>query len=240
MRKDVVALVAAAGLMLHNATPARAGMFAFATEFTQVLNYGQLVNQYLRQGEELAQQLKQTEDMLRNSGILSTQVFGPIMNDIQQLAAVVQGGLALAYSMANLDAQFRSRFRGYAYNARKYFTDYRDWSQTVLDTAESTLRAVGLQSDALFDEQAVLEQLRQMSESSDGRMEALQIANQIAEQQVQQLMKLRQLMLADLQSKQAYQGHQVQKEAAMEAAVEQFFLYERLNSSGHTYQAGWK
>ena len=71
-------------------------------------------------------------------------------------------------------------------------------------------------------------------------MEALEVANQIAEQQVQQLMKLRGLMLVDLQSKQAYQASQIQKDAATEAAVEQFFRYTRQSSSGNTYQSGWK
>ena len=45
----------------------------------------------------------------------------------------------------------------------------------------------------------------------------------IAEQQTEQLMKLRQIMLADLSSKQAYQAAQIQKDAATTAATEQFF-----------------
>jgi P-type conjugative transfer protein TrbJ len=79
-----------------------------------------------------------------------------------------------------------------------------------------------------------------MAETADGRMEALQVANQIAEQEVQQLMKLRELMLADLQSKQTYQASEVQKDAASEAAVEQFFKYTRQTSSGSTYESGWR
>src|SRR5436309_3315921 len=185
MRRAVIAAPLAAMLILQSSAPARAGVFA--TEITQVLNYGQLVSQYIRQGTQLAEALKQTADMVKNTQVLTSQVFGPIMNDINQLASVVQGGMALAYSMANLDAQFRSRFRGYAYNARTYFTDYRDWSQTALDTTRSTLRAVGLQSEQLLNEQSILSRLRVMSETSAGRMEALQVANQIAEQQVQQL-----------------------------------------------------
>src|SRR5947209_2901866 len=148
--------------------------------------------------------------------------------------------MGLAYSMANLDGQFRSRFRGYAYNARSYYLDYRDWSQTTLDTIRGTLRAAGLQSQQLQSEQAVLAGLRGMAQSSVGRMEALQVANQIAEQQVQQLMKLRELMLADLQSKQTYQAQQVQKDATREASVEQFLNYTRETSSGNRYRAGWK
>jgi P-type conjugative transfer protein TrbJ len=240
MRVRLVAVALAAMLVLQQSVPARAGVLPFATEFTQILNYGQLVNQYLRQGSQLAEALKQTSDMVKNTQILTSQVFGPIMADINSLASVVQGGMALAYSMADLDAQFRSRFRGYAYNARTYFADYHDWSQTSLDTTQSTLRAAGLQSDQLLNEQTILANLRTMSETADGRMEALQVANQIAEQQVQQLMKLRALMLADLQSKQTYQAEQVQKDAATEAAVEQFFQYSRQASSGDTFQAGWK
>ena len=175
-----------------------------ATEWTQLANNLQLVNKYIRQGEELRQKILMVADMARNTANLPAQIFGPIMADIGRLAGVVQNGRSLAYSMANLDAEFRNRFRGYGYNARTWFRDYRDWSQTSLDTTLGTLRAAGLQGEQLASEQAVLDGLRRMAESSDGRMKALQVSNQIMEQQVQQLMKLRQLILADLQSKQAY------------------------------------
>jgi P-type conjugative transfer protein TrbJ len=146
----------------------------------------------------------------------------------------------LAYSLANLDALYRERFRGYAYNAKAYYTDYRDWSQTSLDTTRSTMRAAGLQSEQLQNEQIIIAALRAMSLTSGGRMQALQVANQIAEQQVEQLMKLRALMLVDLQSKAAFQGEQIQRDAASAAAAEAFFRYARQSSSGNTYQAGWK
>jgi type IV secretion system protein TrbJ len=229
-------------LIVNGSAPIHAGGFVvgFATEVTQLLNHGQLLSQYIRQGLQLQEALKQTADMIQNSQILSAQVFGPIMSDINQLASIVQGGRALAYSMANLNAQFQSRFPGYEYTARDYFINYRDWSQTSLDTSLATLRAAGLQGQQLQSEQSVLAAVRSMAESAEGRMEALQVANQIAEQQVQQLMKLRQLMLADLQSKQAYQASQIQKDATTEAAVEQFFRYTRQASSGNTYQSGWK
>jgi P-type conjugative transfer protein TrbJ len=103
-----------------------------------------------------------------------------------------------------------------------------------------TLRAAGLQGQQLQSEQAVLSNLRSMAQSSDGRMQALQVLGDIAEQQVQQLMKLRQLMLADLQSKQAYQATQIQKQAAIEAASEQFLNSNPSIGDGKTYQAGWK
>jgi P-type conjugative transfer protein TrbJ len=233
------ALVAAIGISIPVVRTVYAGVLGgFATEWTQLANNLQLVSSYIRLGEQLQQQIKMVLDMTKNSQILPSQVFGSISTDIARLASIVQGGQALAYSMANLDAEFRTRFRGYGYNSRAWYTDYRTWSQTSLDTTLGTLRAAGLQGQQLQSEQAVLDRLRIMAQSSDGRMQALQVANQIAEQQVQQTMKLRQLMLADLQSKQAFQAAQMQRQAATEAASEQFFTFGGRTGDGRGYQAG--
>ena len=240
--KYLFSLIAAVLLVFHAPAPAHAqfSLGIGSTETTQLLNHGELVNAYIRQGEQLAEALKQTVDMIRNSQLLTTQAYGPVTSDLMQLAQIVQGGQALAYSMANLDAAYRMRFRGYAYNANAYYTDYQNWSQTSLDTTRSAMRAAGLQNDQLQNEQATLAALRAMSQTTEGRMQALQVANQIAEQQVEQLMKLRQLMLVDLQSKQAFQAVEVQRQAAAEAAADAFFKYSRQSATGNTFQAGWK
>lgn len=205
--------------------PAQAGVVGLATEWTQIANNLQLINGYIRQGEELRQKILMVLDMAKNTAELDSQVFGPIMEDINEVAGIVQRGRALAYSMANLDGEFRTRFPGYGYTARTWFRDYRNWSQTSLDTTLGTLRAAGLQGEQLASEQAVLARLRAMARSSDGRMKALQVSNQVLEQAVQQLMKLRQLVLVDLQSKQAFQAAELQRQAASEAGTERFFNY---------------
>lgn len=232
------AMLTAAAAFFGGARQAQAGIVGgFATEWTQLANNLQLITTYIRQGEELRQKILMVIDMAKNTAELPFQVFGPIMAEIGQLAGIVQSGRSLAYSMANLDAEFRNRFRGWGYNARAWFTDYKNWSQTSLDTTLGTLRAAGLQGQQMQSEEAVLRQLRGMANSSDGRMKAIQVANQIAEQQVQQLMKLRQLILADLQSKQAFQAAQIQREASSEAATERFFRFNRRPGDGRGFQA---
>lgn len=213
-------------------------LVGLATEWTQLMNNLQLVNGYIRQGEELRQKILMVTDMARNAAELPMQIFAPIMEDLNGLKSIVQSGRALAYSMANLDAEFSNRFRGYGYRARTWFRDYRDWSQTSLDTTLGALRAAGLQSQQMQSEEAVLSALRNMARSSDGRMKALQVANQILEQQVQQLMKLRQLMMADLQSKQAYQAAQIQKQASEEAGTERYFKFDGRAGDGRGFEAG--
>jgi P-type conjugative transfer protein TrbJ len=220
---------------------ARAGILGgFATEWTQLANNLQLINTYIRQGQELQQKILMVADMAKHTAQLPFQIFGPIMGDIAGLHSIVQNGRALAYSMANLDAEFRNRFRGFGYNANAWYTQYRDWSQTSLDTTLGALKAAGLQGQQLNSEQAVLSQLRSMAQGTDGRLKAIEVANQIAEQQVQQLMKLRQLILADLQSKQAYQAAQIQKQASAEAANERLFTSGAGGSDPRRYQSGWK
>lgn len=237
MRKGLIVL----GLVtLSVQSPPTAEAGAFATEFTQLLNHGQLVMEYIRQGEQLANEIKMYEDMLRNVKNYPNQVFGPISSDINALAAIVQGGRALAYSLGNLDQIFRQTYTGYGYTARAYYPNYKTWSQTSLDTTLGALRAAGLQGQQLQSEQAVLNSLRGMAQSSDGRMQALQVLGQISEQQVQQLMKLRELMLADLSSKQAFQATLIQQQAAEEAATERFFNWRPAASDGQTFQPGWR
>jgi P-type conjugative transfer protein TrbJ len=220
--------------------PQRVEAGAFATEFTQILNHAQLLLQYIRQAEQLAEAIKQTADMIKNSRILPGQVFGTVSSDLNALASVVQGGQALSYSLANLDALFRARFPGYGYGGTAYYVNYKTWTQTTLDTTLGALKAAGLQGQQLQSEQAVLNNLRSMAQSTDGRLQALQVMGQIAEQQVQQLMKLRQLMLADMSSKQSYQAAVIQKQAASEAASERFFNWTPEVSDRTTFQGGWK
>jgi len=236
MRSKLIAATLMSAIAVQ--TPEQANAGAFATEFTQVLNHGQLVMEYIRQGQQLANELDMYADQLRNVKTLPAQVFGSIMGDLSSLAAIVQGGQALAYSLAGLDARFRSVFTGYGTTPNAYYPNYKKWATASLDTTLGTLKAAGLQGQQLQNEQTVLNQLRAMAQSSDGRMQALQVMGQIAEQQTQQLMKLRQIMLTDLQSKQAYQAAVIQQQAAEHAATEQFFKHNPASGDGRIFRPG--
>jgi len=238
MRRRMILFLIGAVIALQRPQRVEAG--SFATEFTQLLNHAQLLLQYIRQAEQLAEAIKQTADMIKNSRILPGQVFGTVSADLNALASVVQGGRALSYSLANLDALFRARFPGYGYGGTAYYVNYKNWSQTSLDTTLGALKAAGLQGQQLQSEQAVLNNLRSMAQSTDGRLDALQVMGQIAEQQVQQLMKLRQLMLADMSSKQSYQAAIIQQQATSTAATQWFFNWTPEVSDRTTFQAGWK
>jgi P-type conjugative transfer protein TrbJ len=250
MRKSIIVL---AGLFLmaefgntpqvvHAAVPIPipGSPTSFSTEATQYLNYGQLLSTNLTAAKQLAQQIQLLQNSLRNLTLLPNQIFGPIQNDINALSRIVQGGYSLAYSMANLNSQFSARFKGFAgFRPTNYYQNYQTWSQTSLDTTLGTLSAAGLQGSQLQNEQAVMNSLRTMAQTSSGEMQALQVLGEISEQEVQQLMKLRELMLADLQSKQAYQAAIIQHQANGEAAAQQFFQFGGAVGDGRTFLPGW-
>jgi P-type conjugative transfer protein TrbJ len=235
MRRSIVVTLSV-GLLLFNApAPAQIGG---ATEITQVLNHGELVLQYIRQGQQLSNQIQTLNEMLRNGKALPSQKFGAIAADLNSLASIVQGGQALAYSLTNLDSKFRTAFPGYGSTPNSYYPSYKNWAQTALDTALGVLRAAGLQNQQLTSEQGLLNTIRNMAGASDGHMQALQVMGNVSEQQVQQLMKLRQIMVADMSSKQAYQAAIIQHQAASEAATERFFTAGPATGDGRTFRPG--
>jgi P-type conjugative transfer protein TrbJ len=236
MRKCVIAVLISLGIGGNAPQKAEAG--AFATEVTQLLNHAELVLMYVRQGLQLENELSMYANMLRNTKNLSPQTFGQIAGDINALAQIVQGGQALAYSLGNLDQLFRSTYPGYGTSATVYYQNYQRWSQTSLDTTLGALRAAGLQSQQMVTEQSIVSTLEGMSESADGQMQALNVLGQISDQQVQQLMKLRELMMADMSSKQAYQATVIQEKAADQAATQWFFTGGPVTSDGKTYLPG--
>ena len=121
--------------------------------------------------------------------------------------------------MQNLDSEFKNRYPGYKATTN-YSQAYQTWSQTTLDTIRGSLDSVGLQSSDFDTESSLVDQLNTLSKTSSGRMQALQTGNMIASQQVSQMQKLRQLVMAQTNAQNTYMAYKVQKEQSSEASLE--------------------
>jgi P-type conjugative transfer protein TrbJ len=227
-----VVLVAVMAAETISPVPAHAGVPGlFATEYTQLLNYVELIGQLEQQVLMVENQITQIADMAKHGITITDQLFGTVESDISNLRTIVNTGEALSYTMSNLDSTFRVRFPGYS-PSTNYSTAYQTWSQTSLDSTRGALDAAGLQDSQFDSDAALLKTLQGQSQSAVGRMQAIEVGNQIAENQAEQLMKLRQLMMADMQSKAAYQGAQVQAQATTQANSDQFFGQTLVTSDG--------
>ncbi len=232
---SAVAMIAVMGTATICPPPAHAGVpGVFATEYTQLLNYAELVGQLEKQVSMVENQLTQISDMTKHGLTISDQLFGTVASDMANLRQIVNTGQALSYTMSNMDGAFKVRFPGYS-STTNYGQSYQQWSQTSLDSTLGALKAAGLQNSQFDSDAALLKTLQNQSTSSVGRMQALEVGNQIAENQSEQLMKLRQLMMADMQSKAAFQGAQIQADATKQANSDMFFGQNQVTSDGVTF-----
>ena len=114
MKRVVVFVVAFSMLFVGAPTQSDAGVIAgVATEWTQILNHVQLIQSYIRQGLQLANDLKHYELALKESLVQPNQVFGVIQQDLGQLAQLVQGhALRLKAGISRRDFLWRLRALG--------------------------------------------------------------------------------------------------------------------------------
>ena len=101
--------------------------------------------------------------------------------------------------------------------ASDWQTKYTEWSKEGTSNALNAYKGLGLHASQLKNEQAMMQQLQAMAGTAEGRMQALQVGNMMAAQNVQQLQELRQLMMLQLQTQADYIAMQQDKEDAQEA-----------------------
>ncbi|KPF41404.1 P-type conjugative transfer protein TrbJ [Rhizobium sp. AAP43] len=204
-------LLAASYLIMSSAQSHAGAATGGATEWTQLLNNGELVSLVGQSGQQIQNQITQIsqlaeqiqnqlniyQNMLQNTAQLPSHVWGQVEKDLGQLRDIVEQGQGIAFSMGNADDLLKQRFKSYADlktvlpNAESFSTTYQAWSDTNRDTISGTLRAASLTAEQFDSEETTMSELRSMSQSADGQMKALQVGHQIAAQQVAQMQKLR-------------------------------------------------
>ena len=88
MRKSIIVIAGLFVMAEFGSTPPSvqaAVPMPFSTEFTQLLNYGQLLSVNLTAATQLANEIQQLQNSIRNLVRLPNQIFGPIQADINSL-----------------------------------------------------------------------------------------------------------------------------------------------------------
>lgn len=266
MRKHAFRLLSA-GLAVSLVTAPLTSKPAFAgaatgnaTEWTQLLNNGELVSlvgksteqinnqitQISQLAEQIQNQIRMYENMLQNTAQLPLHTWGQVENDLNRLRSLVAQGQGIAFSMSNADDVLRQRFQSYAdfktglAGGETFATQYQNWSTTNRDTIGGALKAAGLTAEQFSSEESTMSELRSMSESADGQMKALQVGHEIAAQQVAQAQKLRALVAQQTTMMGTwFQSEQADKDLA-QLRRERFFNAGLPNArGGQTMEPRW-
>ncbi|NRP75590.1 hypothetical protein ILFOPFJJ_06513 [Ensifer psoraleae] len=246
-------LLAGLAVLAVTITPADAGTaIGAATEWTQLLNNGELVALVGKSGEQVQNQLTQInqlaqqietqlniyQNLLQNTAMLPSHIWGQVESDLNQLRSIVDQGQSIAFSMGNADDVLQQRFQSYATlktdlpSNETFSSTYQTWSDTNRDTIASTLKSASLTADQFDSEETTMSSLRSLSETADGQMKALQVGHQIAAQQVAQMQKLRGLVAQQMTMMGTWlQTEQSDKDLA-QARREKFFGATAPSTSG--------
>ncbi len=201
-----------------------------ATEFTQILNNVQLAISAAQEAKNLATNIQQYQTMLKSVSRLPQQIQQQALGDLQKLASIVAQGRAVAYSSGTLAEDYERQHRDFSYyenlgsktsdNHEAYSTRYREWAESNHDSIRGALQAAGLQAQQFSTEASALKAIEQQIGSAVGQTQVLQAGASIAALQSEQLMKLRQLTMAQMQMQAADAGGRVEKQAEEDAIMQ--------------------
>jgi P-type conjugative transfer protein TrbJ len=215
--------VLSAALLLTFSAPATGQMpvIDVANLVQNTMTALQAVESVLKQVEMIRNQMTQIENMVQNTTRLAGLWDAEALPRLHRLGQVIEQEQAIAYQMASIDGEFRRRFPGYR-PVTDWAREYELWTRTTMDTLRGTLNAARLHAENFATEQGRIQALQRMSDSAEGRMQALQVGNMMAAEQLQQLVQLRQLILAQMNAQNVYMAQQLNRDSQRAATVDEW------------------
>lgn len=226
MKSRALACLLAASLAAGS-PPALAGGggFAGATEVTQLMNNAQLVMDYAMQAQKYVNQLQQTQTMITN---LMKNPLGVIAPDLAKLASdtakLIQTGKDIGSSIAQVDENFSKMFN--SIEAMNYSDLFKNWTKSSTDGLHAAMRNAGMQREQFKDDATALNALVENLSSAEGNLSALQALGAINAKQIEEGIKLRDLIATQQQATSNYMIAQVQKEKKIEEMNQRLWQFE--------------
>lgn len=206
-------------LMLAGAGQAHAGgaMTGGATEWTQIMNNVQLINQYAQQVKQYSTQMQQYQYQLQNMQLNPASIMNTnIPQLVNGIGAVMQAGQSIGGTMSTIDANFSQKFNNPL--AGTYSQNFKTWTTTSQDTLGAAMRAAGLHRDSFSTDTAALQALYNKTQSSQGTVAAVQTLSEVSVSQTQQLQKLQDLVATQNLAASTYMAGQNAKAQALQEA----------------------
>lgn len=181
--------------------------------FTQIMEFAKQLLQYAKQLDQYAKQLEDLQNQIKNTAKLPNLIMDRALNTVRGIENTMSMGTNIRYTMSNIDSELfrlypdvysqinrlRGR-RGNSFNARwQSISDQWLSSLQNYDATRTLLKAAQRQSMDIDADQWRMDMVEGQLSGADGRMGALQAAGAYAQQSAQQMIKLRQIALMQLQ-----------------------------------------
>ncbi len=212
-----------------------------ASEITQLLNMARLVDQLATQGSILQTNNNQFVNMTTNTTPLISFQWGSGQANIVSLNSTLSGSSSLSYATPNLSSAFGQKYSDYnsyvsaSPTSTTAATKRQQWSTDTNASVLSTLQAGNLQSTQMLGvEQTTIAGLKTQTTTDAGNLQALQTLSQIGLSNVEQLQKVRQLILAGASLEANAIQTRSDRDAFEQAAWRNFINTTTIQTSGGT------
>ncbi len=175
-----------------------------SSEITQLLNLARLIDQLGTQGSILQTNNNQFQTMTANTTPLTSLQWGNGAANIQSVNSLLASGNSLSFANSGLTGSFGQQYGNYnSYltspaTSTAFAAKYQQWSTNTNSSVLSTLQAGNLQSGQIgSNELSTINALKSQTGTVQGNLQALQTIAQVGILNIEQLQKLRQLILTD-------------------------------------------
>lgn len=242
-RANIVMTLAVLTALLAPPSSTRAFPVFDAGNFAQnLVSAVEAVDQTLTQVMTYQNQLLQYEEMLRNGAAPAVYTWDRIVSIQNKLQTIARSLQHYRHWLRDLD-DYLSKFGDLDYyrSARCYGSNLScpesEWERILREsqdmhglgsesrkkTLDQLMKSLEASDDELADESTNLAKLQRQAQSADGQMQALQVGNQLSASEVQQLMQMRAIMIAQYRAL-AVQGLVEQTQEAQQRAADERFL----------------
>ena len=194
-------LACAVGTTLLPAAPPPARAVAFvcvncADNITQLFQYAREAETALSEAQIQASSATMLVNQVRDMANFPSFVTANIAGDISAVQSLMQRGTQLATNAGMVSSQL-SNYSSYLGTPPNYAQKYSAWSQQANDNVTATLSGFGLMRAQTAGDRAVVDAIRARSAGADGAVRAIQANTEMAGAQVNELHRLREIMLED-------------------------------------------
>lgn len=233
LKKVLTVIASAIALTSGSAHAGGGGMTGGATEMTQILNNVQLAESYAQQVMAYQNQLLQYETMLKNLLAHPSGVTAPNLSQLAtNQAKIMSMGTDISSSMARVDTNFAATFK--SPTAASFAAKFNLWTSSSHDALKAAMLNAGLQREQFADDATAVQALTTNVASSQGNLAALQALGGLNAAQLQESMKLRDLISQQQIAQNTYLAAQAAKEQAkQDAQTIRFKAVEKKNANSY-------
>jgi P-type conjugative transfer protein TrbJ len=188
----------------------------------QMMSYAKEVEQVATAIEMRAQQAIMVKNQFTNMMSLPERVWQQIEGNFAATQSLFSRGTHLMNSASMVSGQLSS-YRNLLGQVVNMPDQYQRWSQQANDNVASLLAGYGLQRNQMAGERAAIDMIRARSAGAEGMKQAIQASTEMQHAQVNELHRLRELIMEDARMHANALNIEAERRAVEEAAHARFY-----------------